>query len=119
MTSREPHRGEIWRVQLNPTRGDEIQKTRPAIVISADGLVGLRLRLAVPLTGWQPIFTNFPWLVQISPSQENGLAKVSAANPLQTRSVSLERFTQRVGMLDEATLEKVVLALGLVMQYPL
>jgi mRNA interferase MazF len=118
MTSSEPHRGEIWRVQFNPTRGDEIQKTRPAIVISADGLVGLRLRLVVPLTSWQPMFTNFSWLVQVSPSQENGLAKVSAANPLQTRSVSLERFTQRVGVLDAEILEEVVLALGVVVRYP-
>ncbi|HEY9893823.1 MAG TPA: type II toxin-antitoxin system PemK/MazF family toxin [Candidatus Sericytochromatia bacterium] len=43
MTSSKPRRGEIWQVQFSPTRGDEIQKARPAIVISADGLVGLRL----------------------------------------------------------------------------
>jgi len=29
-----PKRGEIWLVQLDPTRGQEIQKTRPAVVIS-------------------------------------------------------------------------------------
>lgn len=28
-----PKRGEIWLVQLDPTRGQEIQKTRPAVVI--------------------------------------------------------------------------------------
>ncbi len=79
MTSSEPRRGEIWRVEFSPTRGDEIQKTRPAIVISADGLVGLRLRLVVPLTGWKPAFASYAWLVQINPSQGNGLSKVSAA----------------------------------------
>jgi len=31
-----PKRGEIWLVQLDPTRGQEIQKTRPAVVISSE-----------------------------------------------------------------------------------
>jgi mRNA interferase MazF len=92
MTSSQPRRGEIWRVQFNPTRGDEIQKTRPAVVISADGLIGLRVRLVVPITAWKASFSSIPWLVQITPSPQNGLTKISAANPLQTRSVSLERF---------------------------
>ncbi|MBW4527700.1 MAG: type II toxin-antitoxin system PemK/MazF family toxin [Phormidium tanganyikae FI6-MK23] len=117
--SNEPRRGEVWRVQFNPTRGDEIQKTRPAIVVSADGLTRLQLRLVIPLTGWKPGFTNLTWLVQIDPSSDNGLQKVSAANPLQTRSVSLERFVERLGVLDEVLLDEVVLALGIVVRYPL
>ena len=36
MTISYPRRGELWRVQFNPTRGDEIQKARPVVVISAD-----------------------------------------------------------------------------------
>jgi len=31
-----PRRGEIWLVDLNPTRGQEIQKTRPVVTISSD-----------------------------------------------------------------------------------
>ncbi|WP_026735547.1 type II toxin-antitoxin system PemK/MazF family toxin [Fischerella sp. PCC 9605] len=118
MTSSEPKRGEIWRVQLDPTRGDEIQKTRPAIVISADGLEGLKLRLVIPITGWKPAFSGIPWIVQITPSLQNGLTKASAANPLQTRSVSVERFTNKLGVLEEKKLEAVVLALAVVVQYP-
>jgi mRNA interferase MazF len=60
-----PLRGEIWRVQFNPTRGDEIQKTRPAVVISADGLQGLRLRLVMSITSWKPSFSRIPWIIQI------------------------------------------------------
>lgn len=116
--SSQPERGEIWRVQFNPTRGDEIQKTRPAVVISTNGLGGLRLRLVVPITGWKSAFTDIRWLVQITPTPQNGLTKVSTANPLQTRSVSLERFTDKVGVLEETTLEEIVLALGIVVQYP-
>ncbi|PYJ84525.1 MAG: type II toxin-antitoxin system PemK/MazF family toxin [Verrucomicrobia bacterium] len=38
MTPRRPERGEIWRVEFNPTRGAEIQKRRPAVAISSDAL---------------------------------------------------------------------------------
>ncbi|MYF98871.1 type II toxin-antitoxin system PemK/MazF family toxin [Candidatus Poribacteria bacterium] len=31
-----PKRGEIWLVDLNPTRGAEIRKTRPIVVINSD-----------------------------------------------------------------------------------
>lgn len=118
MTSSQPKRGEIWRVQFDPTRGDEIQKTRPAIVISANGLEGLRLRLVVPITSWKSPFSSIPWIVQINPSPQNGLIKVSAANPLQTRSVSINRFIGKLGVLEETKLEAVVLALAFVVQYP-
>lgn len=118
MTSSQPQRGEIWRVQFNPTVGDEIQKTRPAVVISADGLRGLKLRLVVPVTSWKPVFTDIPWIVQLSPSSQNGLDKLSAANPLQTRSVSIERFSERLGVLEDERLEMIVLSLAIITQSP-
>ena len=31
-----PKRSEIWLVDLEPTQGQEIQKTRPVVVISSD-----------------------------------------------------------------------------------
>jgi len=37
-----PKRGEIWLVDLNPTRGQEIQKTRPVVVITADLVLQVR-----------------------------------------------------------------------------
>jgi len=44
-----PKRGEIWLVQLDPTRGQEIQKTRPAVVISADVLNAIPMRIIIPI----------------------------------------------------------------------
>ncbi len=43
-----PKRGEIWLVDLNPTKGQEIQKTRPVVVISSDvyQLIALKELLA-------------------------------------------------------------------------
>jgi len=42
--------GEVWLVNFNPSVGDEITKTRPAIVIDPDDIAGLNLRVIVPLT---------------------------------------------------------------------
>ena len=114
----EPQRGEIWWVKFNPTKGDEIAKTRPAIIISINGLSdgGLKVKLVIPITGWRNDFANIPWLVSIEPSKLNGLQKLSTANPLQTRAVSidLDRFGDKIGELEDEVLEQVVLALALV-----
>jgi mRNA interferase MazF len=109
-----PKRGEIWLVRFNPTVGDEIQKTRPAIVISSDQIGGLALRLVVPITGHQPAFAKIPWLIKLLPSTQNGLSKDSVANPLQTRSVSVQRFAKRLGHISEVEIEDIRLALQLI-----
>src|SRR5215471_8503254 len=51
-----PRRGEVWWVDFDPTRGSEIRKSRPAVVITADALNrGRRTVIVVPLsTGPQP-----------------------------------------------------------------
>ena len=43
-------RNEIWLVNLDPTIGAEIQKTRPAIIVNDDALGLLPLRITVPIT---------------------------------------------------------------------
>ena len=44
---------EIWLVNLDPTRGSEIQKTRPCLIVNADSIGKLPLRVIVPLTDWK------------------------------------------------------------------
>ncbi len=41
-------RGEIWLINLDPTIGAEIRKTRPAVIVNRDGLGVLPLRVIVP-----------------------------------------------------------------------
>lgn len=55
-----PARGEVWHVRFDPAVGAEIQKTRPAVVISVDEVGVLPLRIIVPITGWQTAFANRP-----------------------------------------------------------
>lgn len=46
-----PRRGEVWWVAFDPSVGGEIQKTRPAIVVSNNGAnMALNRVIVVPLT---------------------------------------------------------------------
>lgn len=80
-------RGEIWTVNLDPTLGAEIRKTRPVVVISSDAVGALPIRLVAPLTGWQENFARNVWHVKLVPDRLNGLIKASAVDTLQLRGV--------------------------------
>lgn len=108
-------RGEIWLVTLDPTVGAEIGKTRPAVIISDDGVRILPLKVAVPITVWQNRYINRDWMVQIEPSAENNLTKTSAADTFQVRSLSQERFIRQIGTLSETTMEEITAALATVL----
>lgn len=46
-------RGQIWLYSADPSVGDEIGKTRPCIIVSNDDIGTLRLKVIVPITGWE------------------------------------------------------------------
>jgi mRNA interferase MazF len=93
-------RGEIWLVDLNPTRGQEIKKTRPAVVISSNIYRSIAMRIVIPIASWQEKFSTRPFMVRIPSTSTNGLTQVSAGNILQVRSLSTERFVNRIGQLE-------------------
>jgi mRNA interferase MazF len=90
--------GEIWLINLDPSVGAEMQKTRPALIVNADTLGRLPLRIVAPITGWKEHFLNNPWMVRIDPSSQNGLTKVSTVDCFQIRSVSISRIVSKVGV---------------------
>ena len=94
-------RGEVWLINLDPTVGAEIKKTRPAVIVNDDAIGSLPLRVIVPLTEWKERFAVAPWLVRIEPDAENALEKTSAAEAFQVRSVSQQRFVRLLGKLSE------------------
>ena len=112
-----PRRGEVWRVNFDPTVGTEIQKTRPAVVISSDAVGKLPIKLVAPITGWQPHFANDVWHVRITPGPGNGLSKPSAVDALQVRGVDTQRFIAQIGALSAEVLEEIVTSLALVVEY--
>ncbi len=112
-----PKRSEIWLVDLNPTRGQELQKTRPAVVISSNLYATLQIRVAVPITSWQPKFQQRPFMVFIPATESNGLDRDSAANLLQIRSLSTERFVSCLGILAPEILQEIIAGVVVCIDY--
>ena len=112
-----PVRGEIWRVEFDPVKGDEIRKSRPAIVISSDAFKPLKTKLVVPLTGWQDKFAISQWMVKIVADASNGLDYDSAADALQLRCVSYERFTSKLGVVPAPVLDEITAAIAIVIEF--
>jgi len=108
-------RGEIWLVALEPTVGAEIGKTRPAVIVSDETMGILLLEVIVPITDWKERYTERNWMVRLEPSRENGLAKLSAADTFQVRSVSQQRFVRQIGVLSDTIMEDLSEALAIVL----
>lgn len=109
-------RGEVWLVNLDPTVGAEIRKTRPAILVSSD-LVGiLPLRVIVPVTDWKDRYDVAPWMVRIEPTPANGLTKTSAADCFQIRSISTNRLVRKIGEVTVEEIEWIVQGIKLVIE---
>ena len=60
-------------MNLDPTIGQEIKKTRPAVVVSSKGIGRLPLKIIVPITDWKSPYANYPWMVYLEPNKQNGL----------------------------------------------
>jgi mRNA interferase MazF len=108
-------RGEIWLINLDPTIGAEIRKTRPAVIVSSDALGKLPLSVIVPITDWKDNYSIASWMIQVKPTSGNGLSKVSSADCFQVRSVSQTRFVKKLGILKPDIMREIVGGLSLVL----
>ena len=113
-----PKRGEIWRIDFDPSLGAEIQKIRPAVVISKDTVGRLPLRIVVPLTDWKSSYASYPWFVEILATRDNGLTKDSGADAFQVKSVSETRFVHFLGEVTDAQLDEIAEAIALCVGVP-
>ena len=88
-------RFQVWLVQLDPTQGSEINKTRPCVVISPNELSALSTVLMAPMTnrGFE-----FPCRVACSFKEKQGLILLD-----QIRAVDKMRLVSKLGVIDEAT----------------
>ncbi|WP_372948748.1 type II toxin-antitoxin system PemK/MazF family toxin [Mariniphaga sp.] len=107
--------GEIWLINLDPTVGAEIKKTRPAVVVNDNTLGKLPLKVIVPVTDWKQKFENAPWMIRIEPAQINGLRKLSSADCFQVRSVSENRFVKKLGTVSNEILNEIKYGLAKVL----
>jgi mRNA interferase MazF len=112
-----PKRGEIWLVNLDPTVGAEIQKTRPAVIISSDYIGKLPLKLVVPITDWKDSFDSDLWHIRLDPTNQNGLIKSSVVDALQARSIDTRRFIRKMGILTTSDLQEIARAIAVIIEY--
>lgn len=109
-------RSEIWLINLDPTIGAEIRKTRPAVIVSDDALGVLPLKVIVPITDWKPNYAVADWMVKLDPDSKNNLSKTSAADCFQVRSVSQLRMASKIGEIDAAKMIEIEDALAKVLK---
>lgn len=108
-----PRRGEVWSVRFDPSVGAEIRKLRPAVVLSVEGLGRLPLRIVVPITDWKSGYERWAWFVKLSRTATNGLSKESGADAFQVKSISDDRFIQRLGVLRDEQVDQIANAIAL------
>ncbi len=89
-------RGDVWWVALDPTRGSEIRKTRPAVVITADALNRARRTVVIVPLSTGP--EARPPIVVATPSA--GPHAVAVCD--QLRAVDRRRLTRASGRLSAA-----------------
>ncbi len=112
-----PKRGEIWFVNLDPTLGAEIKKTRPSIIISSNALGKLPLKLVVPITDWKEQFSDNLWHIYLEPTVTTGLRKPSTADVLQMRSIDIRSCIQKIGIIPTETLQEITIAIANIIEY--
>ena len=97
-------RGDVHLVELDPTLGSEIKKTRPCLIVSPDELnQHLRTVIVAPMTtGGQA----YPWRVACRFQNRSGFVVLD-----QLRTVDRERLVKRLGRLSAATTTKVLATL--------
>lgn len=109
-------RGDVVWVDLDPTRGNEASKRRPAAVVSNDGAnrtaqtIGRGVVTVVPITSQASKVYPFQVLL---PARSCGLPKASKAQAEQIRSVAVERVGKIAGRLSSDLLAQVDAAIRL------
>jgi len=92
-------RGDVFLVSLDPTRGDEIQKTRPCVIVSPDELnTNLRTYIVAPLTTGSHLY---PFRVPCKFQGRSGHIVLD-----QIRAVDRERLVRRLGRLSSSALNR-------------
>jgi mRNA interferase MazF len=105
------NQSEIWLIDLDPTKGAELRKVRPAVIVNDNRLGKLPLKIIVPITDWKDRYQIVPWMVKIEPGVMSGLIKDSAVDCFQIRSLSEERLIKKIGEVDPVTFNEIKQAL--------
>ena len=85
-----PKRFDVYWVNLDPTIGAEVKKTRPCVILSPDSMnQGLKTVLIAPMT---TTMKNWPFRVPVTHKKNKGQVMLD-----QIRAVSKKRLHKRGG----------------------
>lgn len=94
-------RFDIWLVNLDPTRGSEIKKTRPCVVVSPDEMNHrVRTVIVAPMTTAK---RPYPTRIACTFKRKKGFVALD-----QLRTVDKSRLVRKVGRLSPATARRVL-----------
>jgi len=94
-------RGEVYLVSLDPTKGREIKKTRPCVIVSPDELNDhLSTFIVAPMTTGGH---SYPFRIPCRFQGKDGFIVLD-----QLRTVDRHRMVRRLGKVHSTTLQKVL-----------
>jgi mRNA interferase MazF len=100
-------RGEIWLIDLEPARGTEANKRRPAIIVSNNGANTSAATFSRGVVTVVPVISNveriYPFQVRLR-AEATGLPRDSKAQAEQVRSVDVNRLHARIGAVPVQTM---------------
>jgi mRNA interferase MazF len=100
-----PRRGEVWWVAFDPSVGGEIQKTRPALIISNNAAnAALNRVVVIPLTSQISKIYPGEAMVTLNGEQRKAMAD-------QVMTASKQRLRTKLGSLDSKDMTAVENAL--------
>ena len=94
------HRFEVWWVNLEPTKGSEIRKTRLCVIISPDELSALKTVIVAPMTSQG---FEFPSRISCEFAEKQALILLD-----QMRAVDKDRLLEKMGILEASVQKKVI-----------
>jgi mRNA interferase MazF len=93
-------RFDIWLVQLDPTIGSEIRKTRPCVILSPNEMSPLKTSIIAPMTSKG---SAYPTRISLTFQGKNGFILLD-----QLRSIDKTRLVQRLGTISKGAQFKVI-----------
>ena len=107
--------GEIWRANLNPTKGSEQAGFRPVVIVSGNLLnENLGTVIIIPLTSKVKKYKGNPVL---TPDKVNGLKKESEMLVFHIRSVAKYRLVETTGNISGEEFKRAMKTLNDILKY--
>ncbi len=104
-------RFDVFLVNLDPTIGSEIKKTRPAIIISPDSMNLSKLKTVIIAPMTSTIVDNFPTRILTEFKDKKGQIALD-----QLRSIDRTRIVKKLGVIEREAQNKVLDLLSIIFQ---